>query len=73
MSVTRARIAKAIKKATGLDGEIFCGGGVCHFYSDIDPVLSDLLHDKDKSTVMVCYLNQLTISEWVAEFKEAIK
>ena len=72
MSVTRKKIAEAIKRKTGLDAEIHCSEGCCIFYSDIDDALGLKLAASSNSTIWVCYLNHLTVKEWVAEFEEVI-
>lgn len=72
MSVTRKAIAKAIKKKTGMDVEIDCSGGCCRFFSNKDDELSSRLAVSDMLPIWVCYLNHLTVSDWVAEFEEVI-
>lgn len=64
--ITLARIQRAIERA-GIPLELVRGAGYQYFVHDPEGQ-PDLYRDH---SVMVCYLSQLTIEQWLAEARSA--
>jgi len=62
------QVNKAIKKATGYDVRLHKAEGCIIFYSD-DSKTQDMISSWYDGTVYVNSMNQLTVEQWVKEFK----
>ena len=68
MKATGRNISKAIKRETGYDVKLYKSDGCFHFYSD-DEQTSLMLAGLYTTTVLTYLLTNLSVDEWVREFK----
>ena len=68
MKANNRNVNRAIKKATGFDVYLFKAEGCVSFHSD-DEYSSDILSAMKSRTVYVNSIDQLSVEQWVAEFK----
>ncbi len=72
MSVSSKAIGKAIEKKHGLKDIGACSKGGCvKFYCDENEDLGLLINELDAE--MICYLNHLTVNQWVERFEQNIE
>jgi len=70
--LTSKTISRAIEEKYGIPGVmVFCGGGMCRFYSDTNNDAAELI-SKSYSGVGVCRINHLTLDQWLDEFNDIL-
>lgn len=65
MAISTKIINQALKKA-GIDAEIVKGDGYYYFFG------KDVEHAREQGVYDVCYLNQLTVEQWVSRARDKV-
>lgn len=79
--LTRKAVCKEILKVTGFEVGLYLDEkeSVCHFYTDpdeqtVDALLDAIIYSSGVSTsVCVCRINHLSLSQWVDSFNSIVK